>query len=143
MYKGFLISMMSLFIFCSEADADLVDKQNGTVTDLGTGLMWQKAETGAMTWAEATIYCKNLRLAGHDDWRLPNCIELQSIVDHSKRYPAIDTTIFPGAKPSNYWSSTTYALHWGIVWVVDFVDGSTGYGLKSSRFYLRAVRGGQ
>lgn len=142
MRKGFLISMMSLFIFFSPASADLVDKRNGTVTDLGTGLTWQKAEAEPMTWTEAQNYCVNLRLAEQKDWRLPSCIELLTLVDHSRRYPAIHTTIFPGAMSAGYWSSTPYALYSGIAWIVNFADGSTDFGLKSYRFHVRAVRGG-
>jgi hypothetical protein len=141
MHKGFLILMMGFFIFCSAAAADLTDERNGTVMDLITGLTWQQGEAGAMTWDEALTYCGNLRLANHNDWRMPNCVELQSIVDYSKRDPAINTAVFPGAMSSRYWSSTPYALHSGIAWVVDFVDGSVDYGHKSYSLYVRAVRG--
>jgi hypothetical protein len=143
MGKKFFVLMMSLFIFWSAASADMVARRNGTVSDLTTGLTWQQAEGGAMTWAEALVYCQNLRLANQNDWRLPNCVELQSIVDYSKRDPSINTAVFPGAMSAGYWSSTPYTLHSDVVWVVDFVDGTVSYGLKSYRLYVRAVRGGQ
>jgi hypothetical protein len=143
MRKVFLISIMSFFLFYSPAIANLQSRGNGTVTDLRTGLIWQQAEIGEMTWTQALTYCQNLSLGGFNDWRLPNCIELQSIVDFSKRYPAIDTRAFPGALPACYWSSTPYALHSGIAWLVDFNDGIVSYGLKSSYYFVRAVRGGR
>ncbi len=33
--------------------ATLTDNGNGTVTDIGTGLVWQQGEPGAMTWGNA------------------------------------------------------------------------------------------
>lgn len=138
-----IISMICLLVFGSTAIADMVARRNGTVTDLTTGLSWQQDEAGAMTWAEAVEYCQNLRLAGQNDWRLPNCVELQSIVDYSKQNPSINTVVFPGAMSAGYWSSTPYTLHSGVVWVVNFADGTVSYGLKSYRLYVRAVRGGQ
>jgi hypothetical protein len=62
-----------------------VDNKDGTVTDLATGLMWQKADSGrGMDWQAALKYAEDLTLAGHDDWRLPNAKELQSLVDYSR-----------------------------------------------------------
>ena len=63
---------------------------DGTVTDEATGLTWQQADSGkAMDWQHALAYAEGLALGGHDDWRLPNAKELQSIVDYSR---APDTT---------------------------------------------------
>lgn len=72
MKKIFLISILSLFIFCPAGYAELVDNGDGTVTDTKTGLMWQKADAGTMNWETAIAYCKKLMLAGHSDWRLPS-----------------------------------------------------------------------
>lgn len=64
---------------------NFVDNGDGTISDLATGLMWQKADSGAgMNWQEALEYSESLALAGYDDWRLPNAKELQSIVDYSR-----------------------------------------------------------
>jgi hypothetical protein len=141
MRKFFLISILNMFVFYSPANADLVDRLNGTVTDLTTGLMWQQIEAGAMTWTQAQSYCENLRLAQFNDWRLPTCIELRSIVDYSRSYPAINTGVFPGTVSAGYWSSTPYVLHSNIAYVVNFADGSVDYDLKSNILYVRAVRG--
>lgn len=62
-----------------------VDNKDGSVSDLATGLMWQKADSGkGMDWENALAYAENLDLAGHKDWRLPNAKELHSIVDYSR-----------------------------------------------------------
>ncbi|MBU2951170.1 DUF1566 domain-containing protein [Tamlana agarivorans] len=100
-----------------------VDNGDGTISDLATGLMWQKADDGvSKDWEEALEYSKNLELALYSDWRLPNAKELQSIVDYSRspqttNSPAI-STIFetteindPEGNPGHYpffWTSTTH-----------------------------------
>jgi hypothetical protein len=64
---------------------NFVDNEDGTVSDLATGLMWQQADDGtARDWEDALAYAEALELAGHDDWRLPNPKELQSIVDYTR-----------------------------------------------------------
>lgn len=99
------------------------NNENGSITDLATGLMWQKADDGtARDWEEALAYAEGLELAGKSDWRLPNAKELQSIVDYSRSpqtttSPAIDplfeTTEIndPDGNPGQYpffWTSTTH-----------------------------------
>ena len=88
--------------------------------------MWSKADSGqGMNWQDALawVQTKNAeKFLGHDDWRLPNVKELQSIVDYTRspdmtHSPAIDpvfdcTTITNEAHQADYpfyWSATTHA----------------------------------
>ena len=102
---------------------NFVDNNNGTISDLATGLMWQKTDDGiARNWEEALYYAENLSLASFSDWRLPNAKELQSIVDYSRspqttNSPAINpmfaTTEIndPEGNPGHFpffWTSTTH-----------------------------------
>ena len=102
---------------------DFTDNGDGTVTDSATGLMWQHDDSGAgMQWEDALAYAEDLSLAGHDDWRLPNAKELQSIVDYTRSpdyssSAAIDP-VFSCTGITNeeldvdypwYWTSTTHA----------------------------------
>jgi energy-coupling factor transporter ATP-binding protein EcfA2 len=62
-----------------------VNNQDGTISDLSTGLMWQIADDGkTRNWKDSLAYSQNLDLAEHTDWRLPNAKELQSIIDYSR-----------------------------------------------------------
>jgi hypothetical protein len=67
---------------------NFVDNGDNTISDIATGLMWSKNDDGAgMNWQEALAYAqtKNTEnFLGHNDWRLPNAKELQSIVDYSR-----------------------------------------------------------
>ena len=98
------------------------DNKDGTITDEATGLTWMKADSGkAMDWPGALDYAENLELAGHDDWRLPNAKELQSLVDYTR---SPDTTgsaaidpVFDATEIKNeggkkdfgwYWSSSSH-----------------------------------
>jgi hypothetical protein len=137
-----------------------VDHGDGTVTDTCTGLLWQKDTADvngdgvvspewdggdAVVWREALEYCEGLSFAGHDDWRLPNVRELQSIVDYGRWDPAIDPVF--GALSSWYWSSSTSALYPDYAWGVDFGGGGVGgsgyaIGVKGGRKRVRAVRRG-
>jgi hypothetical protein len=104
---------------------DLVDNQDGTITDRATGLTWARGDSGlGMDWQDALAWVqkKNAeRYLGHDDWRLPSVKELQSIVDYSRspdttRSAAIDsrfectgiTNETGQADYPFYWSSTTH-----------------------------------
>ena len=91
---------------CPDDEFRFVDNGDRTVTDTCTGLMWQKLPAPAFFWCEALRYCENLRAAGHDDWRLPNIWELQSIVDYGRDDPAIDPVFGPQPNATS-WSSTT------------------------------------
>ena len=53
------------------------------VVDKNTGLEWQHAVSErTYTWNEAVAYCENLEYAGFSDWRLPEPLEILTIVNH-------------------------------------------------------------
>ncbi len=75
---------------------DFTDNDDDTITDVATGLMWMKKDSGSyaseagtlgdgsVDWQEALNFCNDLSLAGHSDWHLPNAKELQSLVDYTR-----------------------------------------------------------
>ena len=125
--------------------SNFIDNNDGTVTDMNTGLMWQQATApGTYTWKQALAYCDTTTLAGHTDWRLPTSKELHSIIDNSHLDPAIDTAIFPGTQASRYWSSSTYVTSPGNAWNVNFYGGEVHNNYdKDLLGYVRSVRLGQ
>ncbi|UMB52812.1 DUF1566 domain-containing protein [Lutibacter sp. A64] len=50
---------------------------DGTISDLSTGLMWQKTDDSTLRdWSTSLTYAENLTLGSKSDWRLPNAKEL-------------------------------------------------------------------
>ncbi len=109
-----------------------VDNGDDTVWDEATGLMWTQQDSGALSssnlssgalsWEEALALCEGLSMVGHDDWRLPDVKELQSIVDYSRSPqttgtaaldPVFEVTVITDEGGDEnfpfYWSSTTHA----------------------------------
>lgn len=91
---------------------EFADGNDGTVLDAATGLMWGQADAGAlMNWEDALAFAARMNAEdylGHDDWRLPDIRELQSIVDYSGVFPAINSDVFEITEPDTYfWSSTS------------------------------------
>lgn len=60
----------------------------GYWVDPSTGLMWAGKDNGSdVSWKKAMKYCRDLRLAGHSDWRLANIDELRGIYDKDANAP--------------------------------------------------------
>ena len=97
----------------SVAENNFIDNGDGTISDLSTGLMWMADDNGeGVEWGDALAYAEGLEYARYDDWKLPNVKELQSIVDYSGVYPAIDDTYFNYTELEEnenyyYWTSTS------------------------------------
>ena len=104
----------------------LVDNCDNTITDLATGLMWERADSGTgLDWEEALSWVAQRNTAnylGYNDWRLPNAKELQSLVDYYRSPGTTDSAaidpLFAVSTLTNeagqvdypcYWSSTTHA----------------------------------
>jgi hypothetical protein len=98
---------------------DFRSNGDGTITDLATGLVWQKKDSGkGMNWEQALAYAAK---AGNG-WRLPNAKELQSILDYTRSPDATGSAainpMFQCTAITNeigkvdypfYWSATTHA----------------------------------
>ncbi len=98
------------------------DNENGTISDTRTGMMWQEnysyVETGNyISWYDAEKYIEKLnkeRLGNHDDWRLPNKLEVQSLYEISHTFQSRGKTytlhidpIFEFSYGSCFWTSKT------------------------------------
>jgi hypothetical protein len=100
-------------------NARFVDQQDGTVVDHLTGLIWLKRADcfTPTTWANALTDVNQLAsgACGLTDgsaagqWRLPNLVELESVVDVSVSNPALSIgSPFTNVSNGIYWSSTPY-----------------------------------
>lgn len=58
-----------------------MDNGDGTVSDLNSGLMWQKTLGSKVPWTNAMQDAATFNLASYTDWRLPNIKELYSLID--------------------------------------------------------------
>lgn len=94
-------------------------------------------------------------LCGYSDWRLPNKVELKSLVNYGAANPAdwltgtsgstaCDGACFVNVQAYYYWSSTTYAPNTLIAWIVSMSNGVVSSAAKSyDNYYVWPVRGGQ
>ena len=95
------------------------------VVDNNTKLEWQHAVSEkTYTWNEALAYCENLEYAGYSDWRLPEPLEILTIVNHGAYDIYVDAyddtpqllvnelsfeSLFPSFDVgNNLWTSQTY-----------------------------------
>jgi len=121
---------------------------DGTVTDLVTGLLWQQADGGEMTWEKAAEYCKSLSLGGYRDWKLPFAHEAYSILNHNGSRPAMDASVFTTSEAEYWWTYDTRADDPTRVWVTNAGGGigphprnETVSAGGDKRYHTRCVRG--
>jgi hypothetical protein len=94
------------------ASYDLSDRE--TVTDLVTGLMWERSSAQSIRVEEAAEHCARVTTSGYCDWRLPTRIELVSIVDFTRTTPAVDVEAFPGTEGDYLSASERDGYRWRI-----------------------------
>ena len=115
------------------------DNGDGTVTDLVTGLHWQKDPGAKQSYAQAIAGGDAFTLAGYDDWRVPTIKELYSLIR------------FNGEDPSGIEGSDTSGLVPFLdtaAFVFSYGDTSAGQRLIDSQWvtstvYTGTVFGGQ
>jgi len=107
------------------------------VTDTSTGLLWQKEQSGALSWVNALSYCEDSIYAGYSDWRLPNIIELRTLINDDFYNPASN---FPEMPSQYFWASTTSDYNNNSAWYVNFSSGFSITTNKTNTNYTRCVR---
>lgn len=118
------------------------------IFDNATGLTWLKRANFSekvLDWMSAfdlVVQMNREGKYGHNDWRVPGIVELESLTDMGRHSPA-----FPADHPfvdvqEFYWSATSSMYDTDYAWVLYARDGAVGVGFKPlSEFYLWPVRG--
>lgn len=133
------------------------DNGDQTVTDNLTGLAWIKDPSakgpescGSLntprSWQESLNYVSCLNSTaylGFKDWRLPNIVELESLVNIQVEFPYswLNSQGFATVPPVSYWSSSSYVDVPTYAWYVNMVSGATSGYLKTMERYTWPVRG--
>jgi uncharacterized protein DUF1566 len=125
--------------------AEYLDNGDGTVSDVLTGLVWQKANIPELyVWDDAMTYCAKLELASFSDWRLPSRLELVTIEElltignsSSDQIGAFAYVLQPSTM-GLFWSSTL--VHDTATWA--WIVGGPIYSArtKTEEKYVRCVR---
>jgi hypothetical protein len=138
------------------------DNNNGTITDNLTGLIWLKnanctdtvgginKSAGNLVWGDALTWSNNLSsgLCGLSDgsnardWRLPNIVELESLIDQSQFNPALVAghPFYNLQTDYYYWTSNSSSLGPRYAWVLYIVDGYVGFDIKYNLNFVWPVR---
>lgn len=138
-------------LFANNRTRFVRDKIDGDdiVFDRATGLTWAADgdEAGCYNGSHGTfetlvIYARDLTFAGYSDWRMPNYLELLSILKCRDAapliYPSFTHTVFRW-----YWSSTTNSVYTIAAYALHFSSGNVSDISKTSPdCCLRCVRGG-
>ncbi|MBR4531440.1 DUF1566 domain-containing protein [bacterium] len=145
---------------CKKHDFELKTVSNQEiVVDKNTKLEWQHAVSEkTYTWNEALSYCENLEYAGYSDWRLPEPLEILTIVDNNAFQHdicfydipqlVVDELYFGSLLPSfsagnNLWTSKSYAYDDERAWVFSPQRSHVySHPLKTDIYNAMCVRGG-
>ena len=100
---------LSLLALQASASNRFVNNGDGTISDTKTGLMWVSKDNGfPINWPDAVEYCKNLRVGGYTDWRMPTLAELTSLYNPSeKNKNGYHTNEHIATTAQSIWSSET------------------------------------
>ncbi len=129
-----------------------------TVKDENTGLIWTTStidfngngnidEGDQVNWQTALAKAAQYSVDDYTDWRLPNRNELQTILDYSRKLPAVKSFFVsstPNTDGSYYWSSTTIASTPNKAWSTNLGQGGVsearGKADDTKKCYVRLVR---
>jgi Protein of unknown function (DUF1566) len=148
-----------------------LDNGDGTVSDLRTGLMWEKLSDDGSIHDKDTLYTwpgafggkiatlNSTSFAGYTDWRVPNVNELLSLVNYGAVNPAVHAAFNTGCVAGctvmtcnctrsgdfdPYWSSTTSHTDPLFALEISFNEGRISRTTKvvAAVDFVRAVRSG-
>jgi hypothetical protein len=93
-------------------------KSGNVVKDDHTGLYWTGNVSTGKTQPQAVTYCDDLVQGGYSDWRLPNIVELVTVMDSGNTQQGLHSDWVTG----NYWSSTQDPVTTANYWIVEIIS---------------------
>lgn len=121
----------------------LIDKGASLCLDRCTGLIWQRLGAGfSLNWRQAGEYVRHLNEkgeGGHEDWRLPTCEELRTVLSPSSTCSTAAAS--PLFDPAVHWLWSCDASTKQQAWSVDVIEGFFERLDRDGTAYVCAVRG--
>ena len=125
-----------------------IDNKDGTITDLATGLMWEKggSKKTMRIWS-ISRHMKNMNkrpYAGYTDWRLPTIEELVSILQNNMSTKGMYLDSMFDYTQKRCWTKDGYPIEGAVAdyykgrWVVDFKSGR----IKKAQYLLPTMVAG-
>jgi Protein of unknown function (DUF1566) len=127
------VALLSVALSTTVSGQQAGDSANGTSTtgsqdywvDPESRLMWDsEASNSSFDWRGAMKYCRDLRVAGFRDWRLPTIAELEQLRVPGKNTPKGRVNVV-----AYVWSSTQ-SKNSREVWIFDFTAGRMSADLR-------------
>jgi len=98
-----------------------------------------------VTYEQALEHAARIAQETGVSWRMPTREELESLkslIDKTRKDPAIDTFVFPDTPSSRFWSSSPFVGSANYAWYVGFNYGFVGNVNRGYTLAVRLVRGG-
>ena len=111
--------------------------------DEKTSLVWQDNSAvldSELTYDEALSYCKDLKLDGFDDWRVPTIKEFYTIIDLRVNRPALKRG-FEARNDDKFWTAVASAKNpKKEAWRISMSFGEAELYNKKRAYHVRCVR---
>lgn len=143
-------------IVATTPSVEFVTTEGDEVWHKPTDLIWQRCALGQtwdgkgcsgapmlMNWEVALQEARMNAQGGHNDWRLPDRNELDSLVESRCFLPASNEEVFPGTPLSGMWTSSPMTNTGDSAWIVNFDAGTLEPAATSDLLAVRLVRNRQ
>lgn len=137
--------LISLFLFCSFLYGGSLVKSGNYVIDKANKKMWQDTKENIellFSQPGAEKYCKQLKLGGYGDWRLPSREDYKQIIDKSRiKDELMISRKFDYALADDYWAKDRTWRNFGQYgFYIFFKSGAIYYQNRTYPKYVRCVR---
>ena len=131
--------------YTSKCTAQSFAASSNVVVDNNTGLTWEKSPSSSTyTWANRNTHCNDLNSSnygGINTWRVPNPLELLTIVNNSTYNPATNSNFTGMPIDSLLWISKQYDSSHAYTFGPSV--GSIEYRLKTNKYKVLCVSGNE